>query len=376
VRTQATIVPTFWTRGSGKKLRGNADAQVLAFYFMTSPHSTMVGIFYSSVATILDETGLTEPRFRAALPAVAEIAQYDEQEGIVFLPEGSAHQIGETMSIGNKVRKPALSQLQVYGNHRFVREWIYRYYDAYCLSHEGIPRPDAPYDAPSKTRLRPVLHPPSMGHSTTLHPPDPRSDPDPDPKPDPRSRVEPPPDEPPLVATLQTRAAMWVKDPNRGSMVYPQPESWSEMLDLQRVLGETFGFEVDPMRTSADRGCRNVLLRWSEGNDQARMRAAIRGSAQAQNIRDKPEHQTLATIFTDADCVSKYARLSKQRGDNKPTDKPRPRPAKVDPDEEILNRRKSEHLQQVREKATPEEIATAESTARAVTALAAGLFKP
>ena len=128
------------------------------------------------------------------------------------------------------------------------------------------------------------------------------------------------------------------------------------------------------MRTSSERSCRNVLLRWSEGNDQARMRAAIRGSAQVQNIRDKPEHQTLATIFTDAGCVSKYARLSKQRSDNKPADKPRP--AKVDPDEEILNRRKSEHLENVRKKATPDELAAAESTARAVTTLAAGLFKP
>ncbi len=321
MRTQAKVVPTFWTRGSGKKLRGNADAQVLAFYFMTSPHSTMVGIFYSSVATILDETGLTEARFRAALPAVAEIAQYDEQEGLVFLPEGSAHQIGETMSIGNKVRKPTLSQLQVYGNHRFVREWISRYYDPYCLSHEGITRPDAPYDAPSKNGVRPVSHPPSMGHSTTLHAPDPRTDLDPDPRADPRSRGDAPETDLPLVASLQVRAALWAKDPNSAQFAYPQPESWSEMLDLQRVLGETFGFEVDPIRTSSDRGCRNVLLRWSEGNDQARMRAAIRGSAQAQNIRDKPEHQTLATIFTDADCVSKYARLARAPVASGPVDK-------------------------------------------------------
>lgn len=307
MRTQATIIPTFWTRGSGKKLRGDADAQVLALYLMTSPHSTMVGIYYSSLVTILDETGLTEARFRAALPKVSEIALYDEQEGLVYLPEGAAHQIGETLTTGNKIRKSVLSQLEVYGNHAFVLRWLDRYHEPYNLSHEGIKKPlQSPFDAPS------------MGHARVVHAPDPRSDPDPNPHPreKPESGAEPP-----VVASLEARAKLWVKDPMLAQLTYPDPNRWTEMVELLKILGETFGYVADPIRVSSDRGCRNVLARWAEGNDQARMRQAVRGSVNAQNIRDKPEHQTLATIFTDADCVSKYARLAKSGGDGAPRDK-------------------------------------------------------
>ena len=49
MRSIAYITPTFWTRGSGKKLRGNSDAIALAFYLMTA---TFIGASFSSGTSI------------------------------------------------------------------------------------------------------------------------------------------------------------------------------------------------------------------------------------------------------------------------------------------------------------------------------------
>lgn len=325
MRTQATIVPTFWTRGSGKKLRGQPVAQVLALYLMTSPHSTMIGLYYEALISILHETGLTEAQFRAALPLVSEIAQYDEDEGLVYLPEGAAHQIGERLSPADKKRGSILSQLEVYGNHRFVRAWVERYYDPYNLSKEGIARPDAsPFDAPS------------MPHASSLHAPDPRSDQrsDPNPNPNPRSRPDPasaPPPTPdaepapapaPLVASLQARAQLWAKDPFRASLTYPDPHTWHEMLELRDLVASTFGIEPDVLPPSSANGTLDarvklVLERWAEGTEQARMRQAIRGAKQNNLIRDHADLQSLGTIFKDGNAVDKYCRLAKSNSPSK-----------------------------------------------------------
>src|SRR5882757_8849358 len=113
MRTQTTIVPTFWTRGSGKKLRGKKSAQLLALYFMSSPHSHYAGLYYEPVISILHETGLTKEEFEEALGQISEIALYDAEESLVYLPEGARHQIGEVMSIKDNKRRAVLSQLQV-----------------------------------------------------------------------------------------------------------------------------------------------------------------------------------------------------------------------------------------------------------------------
>ena len=72
MRTYAQIVPTFWTRGSGKKLRGKPFAQVLALYFMTGSAANMLGLYYVPRLTILNDTGIPDSELDAALAAVAE----------------------------------------------------------------------------------------------------------------------------------------------------------------------------------------------------------------------------------------------------------------------------------------------------------------
>src|SRR5262245_10142992 len=135
MRTTAMLKPRFWSSGSGRELRGDQPAQVLAIYLMTSPHSTMIGLYYESLVSILHETGLTEAQFRAAINKIEAIARYDEKAGLVYLPNGAEHQVGETLSVRDKKRPAILGQLRTYGKHPFVTEWVKRYYAAYELAH-------------------------------------------------------------------------------------------------------------------------------------------------------------------------------------------------------------------------------------------------
>ena len=52
MRDYAKVSPAFWTRGSGKRLRGNIHAQLLGLYVVTCPNANMLGIYYLPEPTI------------------------------------------------------------------------------------------------------------------------------------------------------------------------------------------------------------------------------------------------------------------------------------------------------------------------------------
>jgi hypothetical protein len=64
MREYGRIAPTFWTRGTGKSLRGDPIAMNVALYLMSAPSSNMIGLYYIPVETIALETGspLEAPR--------------------------------------------------------------------------------------------------------------------------------------------------------------------------------------------------------------------------------------------------------------------------------------------------------------------------
>lgn len=129
MRAYAQIVPTFWTRGSGKRLRGKPDAQVLALYLMTAPASNLIGLFYLPLTTLCHETGLTpeQVRIALALPELTEIVRYDAEAELVWVPEAARYQIGETMGARDKRRPAVLRELAMAGSHAFVRAFCERY---------------------------------------------------------------------------------------------------------------------------------------------------------------------------------------------------------------------------------------------------------
>lgn len=331
MRTYGSIAPTFWTRGSGKKLRGKPFAQVLALYFMTGSATNMIGLYYVPRTTILHDTGIPEAELDAALAAVAEvgIAHYDPENELAYLPEGARYQIGEVLKPGDTKRKPILATLKLHGSHPFALQWIARYYDAYSLEREGLRRPDLTQSGalgiPQTMPHGIPHHMPHLGVSNTPGSDRIGSDPvlsqsageagakAPDAEP------PAPPPSAPLVADLKVRAALWSRDPFSASLQYPNPERWAETVELNQLVATVFKTDPDTLTRSDQHGridprVKILVDRWAEGIPQDRMRMAVRGAALDDFIRDRPTLQSIVTIFKDGNAVDKYCRLAKSKG--------------------------------------------------------------
>jgi hypothetical protein len=139
MRDFARIVPTFWTRGTGKLLRKDPTAQVLAFYFMSAPNSGMTGIYYLPRPVMENDTGLSASEIDAALIKFDRLrfAAYDAMSELVWIPNLPRHQVGEAMGgPTDKRHKGFVRELRQLGRHPFVNECVILYAEAYFLPED------------------------------------------------------------------------------------------------------------------------------------------------------------------------------------------------------------------------------------------------
>lgn len=96
----------FWQRGTGKRLRGDKAAQVLAMYIMSCESARTLGLFYLPWALVTSETGLSDAEARAALARLeAEgFAFYDGAEELAWVPGMAVRRVGETVKDSDKKR--------------------------------------------------------------------------------------------------------------------------------------------------------------------------------------------------------------------------------------------------------------------------------
>ena len=129
MRDYARVAPTFWTKGSGKRLRGKPDAQLLGLYLLTCSSANMLGLYYLPLVTLCHETGLTVAEARAALAVTSDagFAHYDEEAELVWLPNGAAYQIGEGLALGDKRRMGLVRAVKPYLGHRFAVAFFEKY---------------------------------------------------------------------------------------------------------------------------------------------------------------------------------------------------------------------------------------------------------
>ncbi len=138
MRSYSQVSPTFWTRGSGKALRGNPKAQVLALYFLTAPAANMIGLYYLSMAAICNETGLTESEVSENLELIKDIVTYDTKNDMVWIPEFAAYQLGDHIHGNDKRRVAILRDLSLAGSHPFVALFHRKYGESYSLPKDKL----------------------------------------------------------------------------------------------------------------------------------------------------------------------------------------------------------------------------------------------
>lgn len=135
MRDYARVLPQFWRGETGKSLRHDPEAQVLALYLMTCPSSTMTGLYYLPIPTIAHETGLTIDGAEGALQRLSDagFAHYDDEEEVVWVPEMARCQIDDTLPARDNRIKGVLRELEQYRGSRFYAAFIERYAEDFHL---------------------------------------------------------------------------------------------------------------------------------------------------------------------------------------------------------------------------------------------------
>jgi hypothetical protein len=136
-------------KGTGKELRGDSMAQIVAMYLMTSPHSSMIGIFYQPKLYIAQETGTPLEGASKALQRLIQVGfcDYDEASETVFVIRMAAFQVADSLKHGDnrvtgikrdleKIVSTRLKQrfLEVYGRafHLVPDDWTPSPFEAPC----------------------------------------------------------------------------------------------------------------------------------------------------------------------------------------------------------------------------------------------------
>jgi hypothetical protein len=160
MRPYAQVQPTFWVRGSGKELRGQNDAQLVCLYLFTGPHSNMIGLYFVSLPVIAHEIGMPVERVLNALDRLhaVDIAHYDQEAELVWLPEGANIQLGRTLAPRDNRRAGLLKELEAVHDHPFGVLFLEKYAAAYHLEAP----PQGPYQAPHQAPCQPPV---AGGHS-------------------------------------------------------------------------------------------------------------------------------------------------------------------------------------------------------------------
>lgn len=135
MRDYGKVAASFWTGMTGKSLRGNRDAQIVALYLMTCPSSTMTGLYYMPLPSLCHETGIPIEGASEALRCLSEahFAYYDADSEIVWVPEMARWQIGESMDPRDKRIAGVVRLLEPYQKSKFYRDFFEKYSKEYHL---------------------------------------------------------------------------------------------------------------------------------------------------------------------------------------------------------------------------------------------------
>jgi hypothetical protein len=150
VREYSKVLPRFWNGDTGKQLRGDVYAQLLAAYLMTCNSANMLGLYYLPLPTLEHEIGINRKASLKALRRVSEVgfAHYDPISEYVFVVEMARIQVGESLKAEDNRVKGIEKELETHRKSPFFNAFLLRYAAPFCLSLK--PKPGSLTEAPSK----------------------------------------------------------------------------------------------------------------------------------------------------------------------------------------------------------------------------------
>lgn len=136
MRDYATVAPQFWLGKTGRELRKKgAEAQVVSFYLMTSPHANMLGLYYLPILYIAHETGLgLEGALKGLKSAIeAGFCSYDEDTEMVWVHEMAAYQVGKALKAGDNRCSGVRNEYASLTENSFLSSFYERYKNDFHL---------------------------------------------------------------------------------------------------------------------------------------------------------------------------------------------------------------------------------------------------
>lgn len=151
MRDYAKVSPQFWTGKTGKALKAaGPEAVIVGMYLMTSPHSTMLGLYHCPLVYIAHDTGLGLEGASKGLASAIEagFCTFEADTDYVFVHEFAAYQIGDELEAKDNRVKGVLNELSKVPKGQCWREFIVRYGAAFKLEIKD--ENGSPFKAPSK----------------------------------------------------------------------------------------------------------------------------------------------------------------------------------------------------------------------------------
>jgi len=138
MRDYSKISGSFWTGRTGKELRGDMQAQIIALYLMSSPHATMIGVFHCPLIYIAHETGSTIEGASKGLQRLCEggFCTYDEESEMVWVHEMAKFQVCDQLVAKDKRQKGIEKQYLELPKGLIKQGFYARYKDAFLLPKE------------------------------------------------------------------------------------------------------------------------------------------------------------------------------------------------------------------------------------------------
>lgn len=170
MRDYGTVASQFWVRGTGKELRGDMEAQVVALYLMTSPHANMIGVFHLPVMYLAHETGLSIDAATSALSRLADkdFCTYEPVSEWIFVHSFAANQIGAELKEGDKRIKGVMNELAKVPTGPCSKAFVNRYATPFHLEISPSEAPSKPLRSQNRSETDQKQSPSARARQTPL----------------------------------------------------------------------------------------------------------------------------------------------------------------------------------------------------------------
>lgn len=155
MRDYGVVSPQFWLGKTGKALRGDPVAQVIALYLMTSPHARMTGVFYCPLDYIAKETGTPFEGASKGLERLSEggFCTFDHETEEVFVHRMASFQIGEKLDAKDNRCKAIAKEVEKIASSALRKAFVATYSEAFNIPKQE--EKSKPLRSPSKAPSKP-----------------------------------------------------------------------------------------------------------------------------------------------------------------------------------------------------------------------------